>query len=71
MGPALQAALYEKTGRKTVPNVLVNGISIGGGDDVVGLDDQNKLAGKIQRLGNKRVQVAERFGPTEQKPMKG
>ncbi|KAG5999970.1 hypothetical protein E4U21_006091 [Claviceps maximensis] len=63
LGPALQDALHEKTGRRTVPNVLINGVSIGGGDDVVDLDNQNKLAGKIKRLGNKRVQVSERFGP--------
>lgn len=61
IGPALQDALYEKTGRKTVPNVLVNGISIGGGDDVVHLDNNNKLAGKIKMLGKKRLQVSERF----------
>lgn len=47
--------------------MLVNGVSIGGGDDVVDLDNQNKLAAKIKRLGNKRVQVSERFGPTEGK----
>ncbi|KAG5987673.1 hypothetical protein E4U54_004904 [Claviceps lovelessii] len=67
LGPAIQEALHEKTGRRTVPNVLVNGVSIGGGDDVVDLDNQNKLAAKIKRLGNKRVQVSERFGPTEGK----
>ncbi|GAB0134588.1 hypothetical protein EsDP_00002953 [Epichloe bromicola] len=61
IGPALQDALYEKTGRKTVPNVLINGISIGGGDDVVDLDNNNKLAGKIKMLGKKRLQVSQRF----------
>ncbi|KAG5931822.1 hypothetical protein E4U53_001590 [Claviceps sorghi] len=65
LGAALQAALHEKTGRKTVPNVLINGVSIGGGDDVVDLDNQNKLAAKIKRLGNKRVRVSERFGPSD------
>ncbi|QUC18173.1 uncharacterized protein UV8b_02414 [Ustilaginoidea virens] len=61
LGASLQAALAHMTGRKTVPNVLVNGVSIGGGDDIVDLDNQNKLARKIQMLGNKRVQVSERF----------
>ncbi|KZZ95998.1 glutaredoxin domain-containing protein [Moelleriella libera RCEF 2490] len=61
LGAALQNALAEKTGRKTVPNVLVNGVTIGGGDEVVALDDQNKLADKIRMLGNNRVQVTERF----------
>ncbi|KAK2603833.1 hypothetical protein QQS21_003957 [Conoideocrella luteorostrata] len=63
MGARLQAALHEKTGRKTVPNILINGVSIGGGDEIVELDHQNKLAGKIKMLGNKRVQVSERFTP--------
>ncbi|OAQ72853.1 glutaredoxin domain-containing protein [Pochonia chlamydosporia 170] len=62
-GPALQAVLGEKTGRRTVPNILVNGVSIGGGDDIVELDRENKLAGKIKMLGNKRIQVSERFAP--------
>lgn len=44
-----------------MPNVLVNGVTIGGGDEVVALDDQNKLADKIRMLGNNRVQVTERF----------
>ncbi|KAG5919329.1 hypothetical protein E4U42_006550 [Claviceps africana] len=65
LGAALQAALLEKTGRRTVPNVLVNGVSIGGGDDVVALDNQNKLAAKIKRLGNKRVRISERLGPSD------
>ncbi|KAL9578157.1 MAG: hypothetical protein Q9212_005896, partial [Teloschistes hypoglaucus] len=34
LGPGLQAALQKSTGRRTVPNVLINGKSIGGGDDV-------------------------------------
>ncbi|KAG5978837.1 hypothetical protein E4U55_005852 [Claviceps digitariae] len=71
LGPALQDTLHEKTGRGTVPNVLINGVSIGGGDDIVDLDNHNKLASKIKRLGNKRVRVSERFGPTEKKAVKG
>ncbi|EFY89766.1 glutaredoxin domain-containing protein [Metarhizium acridum CQMa 102] len=64
-GASLQDVLLDKTGRKTVPNVLVNGVSIGGGDDIVELDKQNKLADKIKILGNKRVKVSERFAPDE------
>ncbi|KAG6022493.1 hypothetical protein E4U41_002242 [Claviceps citrina] len=67
LGPGLQDALHEKTGRRTVPNVLINGISIGGADDVVELDNQNKLVGKMKMLGNKRVQVSERFTSTGNK----
>lgn len=57
----MQDALQEKTGRRTVPNILVNAVSIGGGDDIAELDKENKLADKIKMLGNKRVKVSERF----------
>lgn len=35
-GTALQAYLAKKTGRSTVPNVFINGKSVGGGDEVAG-----------------------------------
>ena len=54
-GQALQSYLGEVTGRRTVPNVIVNGVSIGGGDDMRALEAAGtvaktllaKLAGKI------------------------
>jgi len=55
LGLNLQARLAELTGRKTVPNVLINGVSIGGGDDVAALDDNNKLIDKIKDLGQKKM----------------
>ncbi|KAG9253683.1 thioredoxin-like protein [Emericellopsis atlantica] len=58
MGPALQDALEVKTGRRTVPNVLINGVSIGGADDVYELDGQGLLIDKIIEFGSKRVDVA-------------
>ncbi|KAF4829471.1 Monothiol glutaredoxin-7 [Colletotrichum tropicale] len=57
LGPELQAFLGEKTGRKTVPNILVNSVSIGGGDDIVELDNQNKLLPRIVDLGQKKVEM--------------
>lgn len=54
-GPGLQAALLKSTGRRTVPNVLINGRSIGGGDDVQELHENNKLAETVQAMGGKRV----------------
>jgi glutaredoxin len=53
IGPALQQLLRENTGRGTVPNVLVNGKSIGGGDDVAALDQSDELASKLRQLGGK------------------
>ncbi|PNS19950.1 Monothiol glutaredoxin-7 [Sphaceloma murrayae] len=55
MGDRLQTALNKMTGRRTVPNVLINGKSIGGGDDIEELDEADKLAKKILSLGGKRI----------------
>jgi glutaredoxin len=54
-GQALQDALQRATGRRTVPNVLINGKSIGGGDEIQALHEEGKLAGKVQSMGGKRV----------------
>lgn len=58
LGPQLQAALKDRTGRKTVPNVLVNGVSIGGGDEIVELHQSGALSSKLEDLGSKRVKVS-------------
>lgn len=60
LGSNLQDALKEKTGRRTVPNILINGVSIGGGDEVAALNDQGELVDKILDLGSKRIEVAKR-----------
>jgi glutaredoxin len=56
MGQQLQAKLGEMTGRRTVPNVMVRGRSIGGGDDVAHLDETDTLIEKINSLGGKQIQ---------------
>lgn len=44
-----------------MPNVLINGVSIGGGDDVAELDSKRKLIDKVKDLGGKRMlEVKER-----------
>ncbi|KAI9827525.1 MAG: hypothetical protein M1832_004875 [Thelocarpon impressellum] len=58
LGAALQDALLKTTGRRTVPNVLVNGRSIGGGDDVAKLDRDGELSEKIKKMGGKRIMEA-------------
>lgn len=55
LGPLLQTALGKSTGRTTVPNVLINGQSIGGGDDVEKLHLDGKLIDTVQSLGGKRI----------------
>ena len=56
----MQDTLERMTGRRTVPNVLVNGKSIGGGDEVAALDSGNDLIGKIKDMGGKRIMDAKR-----------
>ncbi|KAK7951425.1 Monothiol glutaredoxin-7 [Apiospora aurea] len=62
MGKELQAKLGEMTGRSTVPNIMVNGKSIGGSDEINELDARKTLIDKIKSMGNKRVSMKERFG---------
>lgn len=63
LGPQLQAALLKTTGRRTVPNVLINGKSIGGGDDIAGLHSEDKLVEKIKDLGGKRIMEVSKAEP--------
>ncbi|KAJ4349232.1 hypothetical protein N0V95_004768 [Ascochyta clinopodiicola] len=56
LGPKLQDTLAQMTGRRTVPNVLIQGKSIGGGDDMQDLDDSDKLIETFKSLGGSRIQ---------------
>lgn len=59
-GRELQALLHETTGRRTVPNILVNGKTLGGGDDAESLWRSGKLAAKVKEMGmGKIVKVVE------------
>ena len=55
LGAKLQDTLAQMTGRRTVPNVLVQGKSVGGGDDVAALDETDALVSTFKRLGGTRV----------------
>jgi glutaredoxin len=68
LGKQLQALLAEKTGRRTVPNVLVNGKSIGGSDEIAELDTRKTLIDKFKSVGGKKLSMKERFiGNTKDK----
>ena len=55
LGAQLQASLAKSTGRRTVPNILINGKSIGGGDDIEALHKSGELIDKVKSMGGKRV----------------
>ena len=60
-GSQLQDLLASNTGRRTVPNVLINGMSIGGGDEIEALDIARTLEGKIKKMVGKRLVEARRL----------
>lgn len=60
MGTELQTVLGQSTGRRTVPNVLVSGKSIGGGDEMAALDEQRELASTLKKHGGKWIAEVKR-----------
>jgi glutaredoxin len=62
IGQQLQAFLYKSTGRGTVPNILLMGKSIGGGDSMEELDQTDTLIAKIKELGGSRITQVEHRG---------
>lgn len=52
LGKQIQEQLGKMTGRTTVPNIMINGRSIGGSDDIVALDKNSELVEKIRSLGS-------------------
>ncbi|KAK2069660.1 hypothetical protein P8C59_004217 [Phyllachora maydis] len=69
LGPQIQSKLADITGRRTVPNILVNGKSIGGSDEIAQFDREKTLVDKIKTFGGKQVEVTERFAEQDQKPL--
>ncbi|KAJ6036108.1 hypothetical protein N7540_000387 [Penicillium herquei] len=63
IGADLQALLAQNTGRRTVPNILVNGKSIGGGDDIAALDQSDDLASTLKQYGGKWISDITRGPP--------
>ncbi|KAH6627907.1 thioredoxin-like protein [Chaetomium tenue] len=67
LGAKIQAKLGEMTGRRTVPNIMIYGQSIGGGDDISDMDRERTLADKIASLGQSKINVSLRFVQSAQK----
>lgn len=56
-GRQLQDYIGTKTGRKTVPNLFINGVSRGGSDDIKKLHEEGKLLNSLNLWGDKDVKV--------------
>lgn len=57
LGTAVQVSLAERTGRNTVPNVFVDGQSVGGGDEIAAFARSGVLK---QMMANARDHYASR-----------
>lgn len=63
LGDKLQALLADMTGRRTVPNILVIGKSIGGGDQMQELDESGTMIKTLKSLGGTRITSVKRSSP--------
>lgn len=52
LGRQIQDKLAIKTGRKTVPNIIINGKSIGGSDEIAAMHKKRELAEAIRSFGS-------------------
>ena len=60
MGKKLQDLLAALTGRRTVPNIMINAQSLGGGDDVAHMHAEGTLEEHIKKMGGKRIVSVEK-----------
>lgn len=49
--PELRVAMMEKTGRRTVPQIYINGEHVGGYDDLAALNHAGELDGLLAKAG--------------------
>jgi len=47
--PELRVEMMEKTGRRTVPQIYINGVYVGGYDDLAALDQAGGLDGLLAK----------------------
>ena len=63
-GEELQAYIKEKTGRGTVPNLIVNGVSRGGSDDILALHKNGELLALLKEWSNGLFEVTQLDKPS-------
>jgi len=66
IGRKLQDLLASLTGRRTVPNIMINAQSLGGSDDIARLHAEGTLAEEIKKLGGKRIVSVEKSKHSEE-----
>lgn len=55
LGRKLQDLLASLTGRRTVPNIMINAKSLGGSDDIARMHEEGTLEEEIKRMGGNRI----------------
>lgn len=60
LGRKVQDLLATLTGRRTVPNIMINTQSLGGSDDVHRMDEDGTLVEMIKNMGGKRIVTVEK-----------
>lgn len=63
-GRELQEYIAIKTGRRTVPNLFVGGVSRGGSDDIKKLHEDGSLSNYLNQWGNKQIKVSKVSAPS-------
>lgn len=63
-GAALQKYIEKKTGRATVPNLVINGKSRGGFDDIKALHSEGKLLASLEKWGEEAIKVKQLEKPS-------
>ncbi|ODV98625.1 hypothetical protein PACTADRAFT_48345 [Pachysolen tannophilus NRRL Y-2460] len=63
-GADLQKYIAQITGRKTVPNLVINGVSRGGSDDIHALHEKGTLLDNLKEWGSKSINVAQVKAPS-------
>ena len=55
LGKKVQDLLATLTGRRTVPNIMINAQSLGGADDVYRMEGDGTLVEMVKKMGGKRI----------------
>lgn len=61
LGRKLQDLLHTLTGRRTVPNIMINSQSLGGSDDIAEMDSLGTLEEEIKKMGGNRIVSIEKI----------